>query len=311
MAKFCTTCGNPIEQCTCAPAASGAGAAIMNTGLSRVFGSKKHADPEEGLKIVPELIEPCEAEIPIRQYETATTVDARNGTVAMRVQVTNKRILFRGSGMNFYGPIKMHKEFALDDIVGFDLTVGTHLSRLKFLLYLILCAIPMGIGSLFTLLGDGPALASVMGILFSLGTIAFLFFIQEKYLLKALACGLAAGTCLSVSLPAIEDSPGLFIIALFGLAMFILECFMIRYKAGKPEIDLSIKSKSSGNAAIALDSGANFQMQTQKSKGKNQLLNGFTLYPGIDAPELMRQLGAIVQDIQQLGDFGIDKWKVE
>ena len=59
---------------------------------------------ERGMKIVPDLIQPCGQEIPVRQYDLCTTRSLLKGMWQEgRLQVTNKRVLFRLSGRNWSG----------------------------------------------------------------------------------------------------------------------------------------------------------------------------------------------------------------
>ena len=59
---------------------------------------------ERGKKIVPELVAPCEQEIPVKQYDICNARSKIRGVWQEgRLQVTNKRILFRMSGRSWIG----------------------------------------------------------------------------------------------------------------------------------------------------------------------------------------------------------------
>ena len=60
-------------------------------------------------------------EIPVRQYDLCTTRSLLKGMWQEgRLQVTNKRVLFRLSGRNWSGRAQKSIEFTLDDVVGME-----------------------------------------------------------------------------------------------------------------------------------------------------------------------------------------------
>lgn len=97
---------------------------------------------ERGMKIVPDLIQPCGQEIPVRQYDLCTTRSLLKGMWQEgRLQVTNKRVLFRLSGRNWSGRAQKSIEFTLDDVVGMEIRNGSRLSFVAMLLNLVIVAI--------------------------------------------------------------------------------------------------------------------------------------------------------------------------
>ena len=76
---------------------------------------------ERGMKIVPECISANENEIPVRQYNIAVLrnllkFDRAEG----RMQVTNKRIIFRAAGRSIGGRTTLQHEYAINEIAGIE-----------------------------------------------------------------------------------------------------------------------------------------------------------------------------------------------
>ena len=75
------------------------------------------------MQIVPDNLTLNEGrEVPIRQYDVAELrsrlkLERAEG----RLQVTNKRLLFRATGRSVRGKTTLQHEFALDDMKGFEI----------------------------------------------------------------------------------------------------------------------------------------------------------------------------------------------
>lgn len=100
---FCRYCGNQLQN-------KGATVVLNNNSKSDV---KDYYEIEKN--IVPDNIEADEGEVPIKQYNVASF----NSTFAKakgRLQITNKRILFRASGHFNKKSITLQDEFSIDEI---------------------------------------------------------------------------------------------------------------------------------------------------------------------------------------------------
>ena len=72
---------------------------------------------ERGMQIVPDNLRINEGEIPIRQYDVAVLRSRLQFMRAEgRLQVTNKRLLFRATGRSLRGRTTLQHEFAVDEI---------------------------------------------------------------------------------------------------------------------------------------------------------------------------------------------------
>ena len=135
------------------------------------------------MKIVPDLIQPCGQEIPVRQYDLCTTRSLLKGMWQEgRLQVTNKRVLFRLSGRNWSGRAQKSIEFTLDDVVGMEIRNRSRLSFVAMLLNLVIVAIFYYFGLFIA--DSSPSLELVLGLLIS-GS--FLLLLRKHYYAKAIA----------------------------------------------------------------------------------------------------------------------------
>jgi len=76
---------------------------------------------ERGMKIVPACISANENEIPVKQYNIAVLRNLLKFERAEgRMQVTNKRVIFRAAGRSVGGRTTLQHEFAIDEIAGIE-----------------------------------------------------------------------------------------------------------------------------------------------------------------------------------------------
>jgi hypothetical protein len=76
---------------------------------------------ECGQKIVPDSIKPNEGEIPVKQYNVAILRNLfKYERAEGRMQVTNKRVIFRAAGRSVGGRTTLQHEFAINEIAGIE-----------------------------------------------------------------------------------------------------------------------------------------------------------------------------------------------
>ena len=91
-----------------------------------------------------------------------------------------------------------------------------------------------------------------------------------------------------------------------GLIVFAYGGYLSYQWANKESsafFSMNINTKS-GNAGINLSASSN---QNSKASLVNNML--FSLIPGSDSDLIIREIGAVIQDVQTLGDFAVEKWK--
>lgn len=89
----------------------------------------------------------------------------------------------------------------------------------------------------------------------------------------------------------------------FAFIMGIYALFCIFWYARRPTFSLAISSKGGSDTPISI-SGASGLGLFSVSAGK-----ALTAEPAADAELMLQELGAVILDIQMLGDMGINKWK--
>ncbi|HIX60320.1 MAG TPA: 7TM-DISM domain-containing protein [Candidatus Blautia gallistercoris] len=248
----------------------------------------KHVEDcyERGAQIVPDLIQPCSQEIPIRQYELCKARSALSGSWQEgRLQVTSKRVLYRMSGRNWIGPTQKSMEFALEDVVGMEFKNGNKLCLVAMVLNLVLVSLFFGIGSFIT--SALPMLGAVLGLI---GVIGILVLLKRHYYAKVFVFAFAVPGIAYLA----QDSGkiGVLLSALVSLGFFIY--FILA--SIRPSFSIKVLTKSDSTV---------ISMLLNSVAGKK-----IDVLPGKDAERVMDEVGTMVMDIQKYGEAGIQKWKL-
>ena len=144
---YCTRCGKPIaegERCSCQKTGLHFDFSAGNNYVEQFFGLQDQVrDPKEryerGMKIIPDNIQPDEGEKTIRQYDLCTLRSRIKFMRAEgRLQVTNKRIVFRAKGTSLTGPTILQQEFSISELSGFQINKNTRFSLLDLLLAILI-----------------------------------------------------------------------------------------------------------------------------------------------------------------------------
>lgn len=312
MSKYCTRCGRRIPDgaiCVCR---------IRRTEL---FATKEKengvafrkilrpSDPdydqdadyyERGKQIVPELVASSENEIPIKQYHLMDVRSRLRGLWAEgRLMITNKRILFRASGRSFIGRTLTEQEYALDEISGIVLSRGVRFSLFDLILSLFLCQFFSGFAyiSFITLETKGWW---ILPLLFALIGLGAMFFVgQRRYRWKMIiSCFIAENLSVLSMGGNMHGGFGTSFFAFLAVIAFLAALAFLILSSMKPVVSLMIQCKSGTSAAVAMIS---------KQIGGIQV--GTELLPTEETDIATREVGAIIYDIQHMGDYGIEKWK--
>ena len=103
---------------------------------------------ERNLQIVPDCISPNENEIPVKQYNIAILRNLlRFERAEGRVQVTNKRVVFRAAGRSIGGRTTLQQEFAIDELAGIEAQRNFRFGFIYLLFGLIVVGIIMSLFS--------------------------------------------------------------------------------------------------------------------------------------------------------------------
>lgn len=260
---------------------------------------------EENDKIVPDNLRANDGEIPIKQYKFAIL---RTRLMFMkakgRLQITNKRIIFRAPGRSLAGRTLFQNEFDINQIHGLRLQRGYRFSWWNFIVHgCLFNAVFVLLAGLFML----SSVSKVIGvILFSLLGLGTFFTLPKLFPLKWILNGTAA------ALYAVISASGATVFLMIPAAIHIilllismaLHCcqkdmkFLVDTASGTPSIVID-RERRRGLAGLF---GA-FGHSSQQGTGYREVM------PDVDTERAVRELNAIISDLQTMGDLAVAKWK--
>ncbi len=310
MSKYCVKCGRKLADgaiCSCRirrEVSGGAGGTQSGVSFRNIL---KVNDPdfdrgedyyERGKQIVPELVSPCENEIPIKQYHLVNIRSRLQGLWAEgRLMVTNKRILFRASGRSFIGRTMLEDEYALDEISGLEISRGVRFSIFDFFMSMLLLALCLFLMSKVAADFTGW----VIPLLLTAAGAAGLYFLgRRQYRWKLVVCCIPTVCSLWLMIWARVSGHGFWggFFTLVLVIFSVLLLFFLILSGMKSVVSLSIQCKAGTAEAIRMHSPQHFMLQ-----------NASELLPTEETDLAIREVGAMINDIQHFGDLGIEKWK--
>ena len=320
MAKFCKHCGRslePNEKCNCrAVQATGFQSVLANlfnrmgvdtpfTGMGNVF--------EQNKAVVPDAVIPNDGEQPIKQYEVATLRSRIRGQWAKgKLQVTNKRVLFRAAGVSYKGAISQQYEFAIDEIAGVEIKKVNRISPLNVVLGLFLSFFVGGLmNSLLSSVMDMTTAGAVaLAVILGLGAATAFFLLRKKFWLKLICISggigilAASGQLFNINIQTYFTGLTANVADVFNWALLILWVLCVIFVSLVPDLVLCVKTKGASEAfIIRRKQHATLFKQEVEYTGFSEVL------PGKDVDLMASEIGALIDDIQTLGDMAIDKWK--
>lgn len=120
-----------------------------------------------------------------------------------------------------------------------------------------------------------------------------------KFILGLVLAGIVASAVMALAawMGLLKLSPVL------GLAAFGYMAYRAYVWAKEETFSLKVATKGGGGQVV------NIAGQSPLADGSSVARRALVGAPGPDSQKLMKELGAVVLDIQNLGDYGIDKWK--
>lgn len=344
---FCPQCGKKLEEgelCSCPMSVAKRNAAnaqgnMNNAGgevdlvgkISKSFSTLKDniKDCYEGLfkgkyyeigeNVIPDNVNANDSEIAIKQYDNVARLKSvgKLSWAFGKILLTNKRLIFRAPG---YSPISgktiLQYEFALDKLAGFEAKRAP-----KFSIWDLIGAFFVGSfgGGLVSLLmkfcSEG---SNALGLIFGL-VLGFLFafvmivLANTRHSYWKLLFSSASSTAFSLGMTIARFSDNKFMFILFSvlsvISVIIFMIIMIRVvfpteliltfntDGGSRVVDIRRKPWVGVFAFI-------FGTEPQET------FTGFSqVQPDKNTDSTIKELGAILNDIQKFGDFAIEKWK--
>ena len=331
--RICPKCGRrlrPGEVCNCTSPNPGA---VIGDVKDRVNGRLSKNEMlngtlyERGARIVPDNISENEGEVPIKQYDVAVMrTRSKFMRSECRMQVTNKRLLFRATGPSLRGKTTLQHEFAIDEIAGLEIHKNFRFSIIDLILMMMLLGVvnALTVGAM-VLTARASFAVSLMLMLPILGVAGFMAVTRwKKHFVNTVLLSGAATTFFafpsSITISALSHQNYDFLYNAAGFLRFItvvmiilgvttaivafVQLYLFCYK---PNLVIDIKTKG-GMAPISIKrQGRGFfpALFTGEDSGFREVL------PAKDTDLAIKEIGALLNDIQKLGDFGIEKWKTK
>lgn len=337
---FCENCGKKLDGITkfCQECGQKVSSELMEMDTSDH--SPKQSIITKGVslksnlkRIVPEIIVPCEGEKEVKQYH-CTHLKSR--LLALKaegvLQVTNKRAIFRASGSSITGNSIIQSEVPIEDISGISMYKGTYFSLKHFILAVIafllinpIFSAVLGIFSLsrsFSSSANSNDLATTIQVICAILGVIGIIAVPRKYIWNSILGGIStvsffmvAGGSLLSSLGGgllgggryggsfgIGSKSNMAWIAIFGVITLIYTIVAIFLYARRLTMSLSIGSKGGSSTPIYISGVSSFGIANSAAP------KAIEAEPTDETEELIRELGAMIMDIQKLGDYGIERW---
>lgn len=327
MAKYCKYCGEVIEDgktCSCQMAQDALknGKKDISDNTEKIaenFGipNKENRSKlyERGMKIVPDCVVANDREIPLRQYDIAKLRSIGKGAFAEgRLQVTNKRVLFRAAGFSLLGPNQMQYEFAINEIAGIEIRNDHRVGVLHLLLGLILSVVVIERAqSVFEKFANFSSfLAGIIALVLAAWAVLFFLSTKGKQFIKLAFIAIAAGalnvkalTTKLMIIPVLKDNFFGFVELIIYL-LLVLNLILIVYV---PNLVLLIKTKGASAPIEIRRKESNGLLAFLLHMPKKEYTGYSDVMPGKDVYKAMKELGTMITEINLLGDSAIEKWK--
>lgn len=296
--RFCTECGSTLNEqglCTNHTCPQHTPKAHSESKRSP-FQSKTYAEKEK--KIVPECVDPDTDEIHIKQYDIARLQTLIKGAFAEgRLQVTNKRVLFRSSGSSIFGPTSLQYEFSLEEIAGIEIRKEARFNFFpSILLILFTSIISTFFDPLFAKVYSWGFVSVVFSLLMSAAAVFFFFLFKNRKVLRHLVLSVPfAWYTADMTLTSIFPDN-----TLINLALWIAwGCWFISliHLVFAPNLVVYIKSKG-GSPSIEI------RRKDRLLFSKHNEYTGFAqIFPGPDTDIAMKELGSLIREVQQTGGY--------
>lgn len=277
---------------------------------------------EKGKKIVPDCVAPMSGEEPVKQYSVATL---RNRILTVpyskakgRVQVTNKRVIFRAPGSSLLGRNALQHEFDIQELAGveahkentfrmWDFLFGNYV--IGYLGAMVLNAILMWLFSFLYEFMDYDTVRIIMtalNFIFGAGCLVPFFLLKRKWGLKLLLSATAVGQFVSAanSIMWVVDYVN-WVFLFLAFVAFAITIFCLIVYSIKPNVVIEIKTKN-GTDGVRIRRrtiGTLFGTRAKDTTAYGEII------AGKDYDVFVREINAVIHDIQTMGDGGAAKWK--
>jgi len=334
MKRFCTKCGSALDengQCpnchssevdetflqdTVKKAVNSADSFVVKLKRQMGLGWENETGLnvfEKGQNIIPDNVTPDEGEVPIRQYNVATLCSRiQQKRAEGRLQITNKRLIFRAAGISLAGNTVLQHEFTIDEISGLEIRKSHRLSFVSVVaaFWLAVTCNELAGKIINPLVNISADFAAIIALILALIFIAPFFIVKGHFWLKLASTAIASSAIGAVNRFSIQGlimgTAQLFTLpnTLEVIIDFII-LINIMLVAFVPDLTLCIKA---GSGSDAIQIRRKIWGLWLKNPDEN---SGFSeVRPGPDAEKAAKEVGALISDLQVMGDEAIEKWKM-
>jgi hypothetical protein len=249
----------------------------------------------------------CEGEMVVRSYKCGVYKSLFLGTKADGVvEVTNRRILFQARDSADENRNTLYSEIPISEVSGLSLFKGFSFSFVTFLAGLFASGLFMSVITplllALTLSNADSGFFKLVLWAIAIGASYLTFQNREKPVRALMLNSLAIAVFALLGQLAVMGGNG----ALPFLAGFLLggfQLYLIFRLARRNTIDFHLFSRSTQPSPVAISGFSAFDARI------SEITRSMTSFaPGEDATRMMNELGAVISDIQSMGDFGIEKW---
>lgn len=225
----------------------------------------------------------------------------------------------------------IHNEVPISEVVGISIFLGKPFNWLRLLLGILLISLMVSlttviISALLSFLNDSPKIYQIILWGLFVGALYFAYLnrdsdykidemqpakneVKDNSFKELAIMALGLGMLGAI----IKDSMGFYNqlgSAKFAMPVFVITLIYALYRySKKPAFSLSVFSKSGSNAIIEIATPSPLPFQSnQSNSAASKALTG---KPDVDSLLVLQELGAVILDIQNMGEHGIEKWKVK
>ena len=267
--------------------------------------------------LVEKNITPAHEEYSVKSYQCTYYNSRILGVKAIGyLLLTNKRVIFQADGTSNVGRSVIQSEIPIEEVSGISSYKGAYFSIKHFLGVLFFVSfvnqiLGLLLLALVILLKDENVF---LAYLFGIPTLVASFFLPKKNIWRSVLAYIASSSLTIVSLSffvtigqdildKLLSAEVLIIPGLCLLTTSIYALICCYWYALRPTFSLGVHAKSGSNTPINI-SGASGLSFLDAVAGR--ALNAEPLQ---DVEPMLSELGAIILDIQKLGDMGVEKWQ--
>jgi hypothetical protein len=242
------------------------------------------------------------------------------GTIA----VTNKRVIFRASGSSASGRSILQSETPLEDVSGINVYKGTYFNIKSLVLGIAIFTLSIIFWpTIINMLSFSTKnILLVESIIFAVASLLVLLKAPNDILPKAISGSIAFNSFKMIayapteksllsetairsafSEARVEDKQGnLEWVMIFAIVTLIITFIYLILSSRRETMSLAIGSKGGSSTPIYISGVSSWGISN------NAAVKAIEAEPAEEAEVMIKELGALILDLQHMGDYGIEKW---